>query len=288
MPPYAAAPDAAFAADVRAFAAAFWSLPPADRRARWRELAGRPVGPAAARLADLEPGLGVAPAAQPDPRAAELADLVRELFVLPPAERAARRGAWLAVAARRDPAWAAASRAVLRTDLPLARLDERLFDWFSTGDRPAAVAAVADADAWVRRPGRPVHQPGRPVLDPGAAVVPAANAGGLGCLTGPGAVIFALFVIVRIIIAAAGSSRSTPPPTYTPPPAYTPAPSAWVPPTTGAQPADPNAPFTDGEVARFREYEDRKKAGLLRPSDRVTQRYTRWVDLGRPAAVGQP
>ena len=50
----------------------------------------------------------------------------------------------------------------------------------------------------MRRPGRPVHQPGRPVLDPGAAVVPAANAGGLGCLTGPGAVIFALFVIVRI------------------------------------------------------------------------------------------
>lgn len=230
VPPHPAATDAAFAADVRAFAAAFWSLTPADRRARWKALAGCPVGAAAARLGDLEPGLGVVPVAQPDPRAAELSDLVRELFVLPPAARAARRVAWLTAADRRDAKWVAASRAVLRTDLPLARLDERLFDWFSLGDRPAAVPAVAESAARVRWPGRPVSEP-VPVAAPAAA------AGGLGCLTGPGAIIFALIVVVRIIIAVSGSSRS-PSSTYPPPrppvnapaPNFGPPPQPWQPP----------------------------------------------------------
>lgn len=121
-------------AEVEAFAAAFWTLPPAERRARLADLsAGRADAAAARRLRQLAPGLDVPAAGHPDPAAAEVAALVRELFVLPPRERAVRRARWLVAQEERFKDVAAAARLVLRGDLPTARLDPRLFDWFAAG-----------------------------------------------------------------------------------------------------------------------------------------------------------
>ncbi|MFO0796697.1 MAG: hypothetical protein U0804_04415 [Gemmataceae bacterium] len=313
-PPPAAVPadpHAAFAADVAAFAAAFWALPPAERRERWQGLADNPVGPAAARLMALEPGLGVEPVAQADPRAAEVARLVKELFVLPPAARAARRLAWLTAADRTGAPWATAARAVLRADLPLARLDARLFDWFTRGERPAAVGAVAESAAWVRRRPQPV------------AAAPAA-AGGLGCLSGPGAIVVVVVVVLRLIFAAGGPSRSSSqPPPYRPPVVAPPVmpPIDARPPGVGPNFMDFNPPnfpevhppgfpdvgppvvgpplpkagrpptgerFTAHEVQDFRIYDIMKQSKALRPGERPPPRYDRWVELGRPKVGSAP
>lgn len=85
VPPTAAAPwslaarSAAFAAAVDAFAAAYWSLPPDERRVRYNQLWNARHGPAAGRLGLLEPGLNVihAPADTQGPRTH--GRLVREL-----------------------------------------------------------------------------------------------------------------------------------------------------------------------------------------------------------------
>ncbi|MBN9523620.1 hypothetical protein J0H58_34765 [bacterium] len=70
---------AAFAADVEAFAAGYWAMPPAERRARFNALWNARYGPAAGRLGLLEDGLDVAG----DGRAATThAGLVRELEVI--------------------------------------------------------------------------------------------------------------------------------------------------------------------------------------------------------------
>ena len=84
-------PAGCFAARVDEFAAGFWLLTPDAREVGWGALSAAAVGPAAARLADLRPGLGVVPVLPRDPDAAAVAALVRELFALPPRARAARR-----------------------------------------------------------------------------------------------------------------------------------------------------------------------------------------------------
>ena len=81
---------------VEEFARTFWSLPPADRHARWKELSERCEGPAAAaRLLHLADGLAVVPAELADPDARVIAELVRDTFVLPPRDRAVVRARWL-------------------------------------------------------------------------------------------------------------------------------------------------------------------------------------------------
>ncbi len=125
-----------FAADVRAFAAAFWSLPPAERRARWEALAARAAGPAAGWLRELRRALDERSAAPADPAAAELAALACELVVLPPRARAARRVAWLTEHAAELPRHPAAAA---------AKLDKRLAAWLTMGAAPERI----DRQTWV-------------------------------------------------------------------------------------------------------------------------------------------
>lgn len=126
-----------FAADVRAFAAEFWALAPADRRARWEALTARAAGPAAGWLRELRPALDEIPTAPADPATAELAGLVRELVVLPPRARAARRAAWLTEYAAELPLWPTAAAE--------ARLDRRLSAWLAKGVAPERI----DRQKWV-------------------------------------------------------------------------------------------------------------------------------------------
>lgn len=92
--------------EVRAFAANFWTLPPAERLTAWADLSRRATGErAAAALLALEPGLDVDADPLPDPGAEELAALARALFVLPPRERAIRRNEWLAARASDGALW---------------------------------------------------------------------------------------------------------------------------------------------------------------------------------------
>ncbi len=191
---------AAFAAEVGAFAADYWDLTSGARRKRWAALSARAFGPAAARLAELEAGLEVVPAPLPDTIAAAVADLARELYTLPPTARAARRLAWLRADNRRDPGWVAAVRTVLRTDLPLARLEPRLFDWYSLNLVPHPVAAVADEGGWLDRTGRDVN------FNPAPAAAPAASqpAAGFGC-GGYWLWIIVVSAVVRLLLAASGS-----------------------------------------------------------------------------------
>jgi hypothetical protein len=139
-----------FAAEVRAFAAGFWSLTPTDRAAKWRELSARPVGPAAAWLAELAPGLDAIRVPQRDPAAAEVAAFARELFVLPPRERAARRVEWLTTGAADFRRRKAVGRVAVRTDPWLARLEPRLFRYLESCTTPARV----ELQTWVEAENR--------------------------------------------------------------------------------------------------------------------------------------
>ncbi|HEX4608192.1 MAG TPA: hypothetical protein VH092_08295, partial [Urbifossiella sp.] len=114
MAPWSAtARCAAFAAEVEAFAAVFWSLAPAERRARHDSLWGFRCGPAAARLGELRAGLDVVPITGSGPAVQEVVRLVQDLFVLPARARAARRMARLKKAVR-PREWDRAARDVLR------------------------------------------------------------------------------------------------------------------------------------------------------------------------------
>ncbi len=82
VPPDAAAPwspaarAAVFAAEVEAFAVAFWGLAPDERRRRYNALRETRYGPAAARLAEFESGLDATGGA-----GRSCAALARELYI---------------------------------------------------------------------------------------------------------------------------------------------------------------------------------------------------------------
>jgi hypothetical protein len=121
--------DDLVAGEVAAFAGAFWSLPPADRRARWIDLAARATAEAnAARLLALEPGLGVEVGKYEDPAAGDLAACARELFLLEPRARAVRRAEWLASRAYWVTALFPAGKRVRDADPALVSLDPPLFE----------------------------------------------------------------------------------------------------------------------------------------------------------------
>ncbi|MBM3983520.1 MAG: hypothetical protein FJ304_25265 [Planctomycetes bacterium] len=147
--------------EVRAFAANFWAVPPAERLTAWADLSRRVTGErSAAALLALEPGLDVPADPLPDPGAEELAALARALFVLPPRERAIRRNEWLAVRASDGALWpqVIAAFAELRRLAPArAALDPQLgvtltatFDraalyaGHTTTTRPESEATAAD------------------------------------------------------------------------------------------------------------------------------------------------
>ncbi|MBN9523621.1 hypothetical protein J0H58_34770 [bacterium] len=95
VPPAAAVPwspaarAAAFAADVEAFAAAYWALVPKARRDRYNALWESRYGPAAARLAELEWGRSAASRAGAVVKSRTVSELARELYRLRLRARAA-------------------------------------------------------------------------------------------------------------------------------------------------------------------------------------------------------
>ncbi|QDU18384.1 hypothetical protein [Urbifossiella limnaea] len=99
LPPEDAAPwsvatrAAEFRAAVEGFAAAYWSLPPAKRGARYDRLSAAAYGPAAARLGLLESGLDVTREAGDDPTPTTLDQLVRELAAIRRRARVEKREA---------------------------------------------------------------------------------------------------------------------------------------------------------------------------------------------------
>ncbi|HEX4608197.1 MAG TPA: hypothetical protein VH092_08320, partial [Urbifossiella sp.] len=222
---------------------------PAARAAGWDGLAAGAVGPAAARLADLRPGVAVAPAAQPDPDAAELAALVQELFVLRPRARADRRSAWLAERATAFPHWAAAAHVVRRTDTPLARLEPRLFHWLAAGAPPTRVEPRT-GEAARAEPRKRKKKRGRKRVSRVGTIV-------LGVLLPP------LLVLLAAQFLRVG---------HRPPP----------PPAVGPYSAPVKAPFTAAEVWAFTEYE---RVGRVGPPP---YRWQDWVRAGKPRAGGAP
>ncbi|QDU18387.1 hypothetical protein [Urbifossiella limnaea] len=238
-----------FAADVRAFTAEFWAMPPAERRTRWEALSTRATGPAAAWLAELGDGLDVTPATQPESDAAAVAAVARELVTVPPRARAARRTAWLVGCAASFPRWRAAGRAACLADPALAELDARLIAALAARHPPARVAL----DPWVEYQNRARAR--RQWADRVASVVGYAA----GLLFAVSLVVF--FVAVR----SAPIERPAPAPALRPPP-----PRARVAPTN---------PFTAAEAEALAAYE---RNGWDRP---VPRRYDEWVRAGRPAGV---
>ncbi len=283
-PKSAARQAADFAAEVAAFAADYWNYAPATRRKRWADLSARAFGPAAAWLAELEAGLAIAPAPQPDTPAAAVADLARELYALPPAARAARRLTWFGADDRRAPGWVAAARTVLRTDAPLTRLEPRLFDWFSLGLVPRPTAADPDAPALPSdHLGPPVYaDPTRPAPQPARAFHEPAMGSGCGWSVG-------LFVVVAILrfLFLGGGSNSAPKPPAPPRPEY-----RWQAPPAPAAKTFPeewlDKPFTAEQVKSFQDYERAVEARGGKAAVGPPARYACWVELGRPTGTPTP
>ncbi len=277
-PDAVAAEAEAFRGEVETFAADYWSLPPADRRARWADLSVRcRDGQTAAYLRHLEGGLGVEAVPQSDPAAEELAGLVRELFLLRPRPRAVRRAEWLAARSANEASWADAVRR-LRTEAPaIVSLDPSLIDRLEPATwTPAAVPA----DAW--RPSEPVSDEGmhRAIDEFRQRRAASEQAAGRRRREGPkltpgwsGAAVALLFIIVRCA-GLSSSSREASSPARPDAPVY-------------RQPATPQAPppgyddltFTRQELESFLRYDP--KSGEPAPP-----RYSEWLLRVRSVTPG--
>jgi hypothetical protein len=132
------AAEAVLSREIEAFADAYWSIKPIDRRARADELSSlaRPYPRLADRLIWLRDGLDLEPAEGiPDPTQARLAAAIYELYPLKPAVRARRRFYLLAEVGSRDDQESAA-RALRRTHPTLARIDHELLQGVAQGSMP--------------------------------------------------------------------------------------------------------------------------------------------------------
>jgi hypothetical protein len=199
--------------DLRAFAAAYWSLPPADRRARWAELGDgcRHDSEVFRFRRDLEPGLHLAVILHQNPLVEDVAAAIRELFLLGPRERAIRRAAWLAERADRVRDLADAVRR-LRTDDPgLAALDPDLSRRLASGVPLAAVSAgrglERSEEVWAEAVAPTAHRTAQSAPEPAS--------GGINWT----AVFVILSALGAILRAVSSGSQSSPPPrpSYTQP-----------------------------------------------------------------------
>jgi hypothetical protein len=160
--------DAARAA-VAEFTERFWTLLPAERRGRWRELMDRTSADPllAGRLQRLEAGLdlpnAVADSGPPRPR--EIAVMAQTLFVLDPMRRAARRREILDNLPPPASGWELAARHVQHNYPRHAALDPALITRLSAGARrvrPAARGISRPAATWGFQAQGGLHLPQSP------------------------------------------------------------------------------------------------------------------------------
>lgn len=301
--------------DVGAFAAGYWALAPAARKARWAELtAAAPDEPTRRRLAHLEGGLGIGVSVHPNPLVEEAAAAVRELYVLGPRDRAVRRAAWFAERSGRLEELRDASRR-LQADAPrLAALDPDLFRRLTIGAGLELLPAIDSRAAEAERNERA----GRAAAEMFARTLnrPRPQTADTGGGWSWGGVFVVVAVIGAILRAVSSSGSQTPrPPEYSipesrslrvdkfyqpteftevqvaafhhyeidrkgvPPPWY----DSWVragrPKKLQATPFSPtSARFTAAEVKEFWQY-------LATPAGRPPPRYDEWVRLGYPSAA---
>lgn len=171
----------ALQAQVASFAAQFWSLAPAARRARWQELLGAAIDdpPIAGRLRRLEAGVDLrdqASGAGP-PRLREVAGMIQSLFVLAPIERASRRRELLDNLPPPASAWEETARQIQRHQPALAALEPGLVDRMShwRRSRKSAAAATSRAAAswsFQTQGGLQMPQVCSPVVRPTARISP--------------------------------------------------------------------------------------------------------------------
>lgn len=215
--------------EVDAFAAAFWTLPPAARSDRWTDLDSRCDDPASAVfLAHLRTAVRLPVRPQADGTAQELADLMRELFVLRDRPRAVRRAAWLAGSSLTQN-WTAAAKTLERDDPAVAALDPVLVRRLV---RPAAGLDRRATPSERKRTAAKVQAQRRRTvrLEPEPVQSSSSWSGGLW------PVWVALVVISALVRGMVSLSRTDPPrPTYTPPPVVAPQPFQFDQPPAGAE-----------------------------------------------------
>lgn len=277
--------------DVDGFAAAYWSLSPTERLARWAGLMTRcgPVEDAiAARLWQLETGLEVEVKTDPNPVIAAVAALIRELYLLPPRPRAVRRNRWLAD----------------RGDLH--ELAEPARDLAATDEALAALEPTLVARLCGGRAVPPPVTPGEPPPDnfstirstsaPATAAAGAGPGGRMGLALGVFVVLQCLRLMVGQTSGNAGPAAVPAPPPVATWPSFGPDPAAaetspparvWenraIPHTGAAPPTRPPASlgiFTPTQVRDYLVYE----ADLL--NREMPARYEDWLAAGRPG--GRP
>jgi hypothetical protein len=207
------AEEARLRGEVDDFAASFFATPIAARRQRWQALSAQCASspPLAARLAALQPGLGLDLRLEDigNPRTAQLASHVAGLFVLAPAARAAQRQAVLRGMQPDIVAWGEIARQFVAVAPALATLEPSLpaaiVDWWPQQQRLARL-----------REGRQPPAPRLIAKAPASrAPAPVARGSGGGKAVGWGAVV-AIGIAVRFC-AGFGSHTSrdvAPPPQF--------------------------------------------------------------------------
>ncbi|HEY3789454.1 MAG TPA: hypothetical protein VGL71_11395 [Urbifossiella sp.] len=285
---------------VEAFAAAYWSMEPAQRRSRWDELLGETTDHYARfRLEKLENGLALAVKTHDNPLVQEIADAISALYVLGPRDRAIQRTIWLAehreqIDDLRDAA---------RRFRPDAELGVELLSALFKGKALVPVPVVDRAVVEAERSERAVKAAAR-VQE--KMIESNASAGsGSGAKNGEFSNYTLLYIGVGIIagIIRFASSNSTNIPAYNPPPQNLsppyPSSSPW---RDLRSPQDgelkPSA-FTTVEVQSFTAYEfdqsqrelrelfpelaSRKEEPKSSPIKKPP-RYDEWILEGRPGA----
>jgi len=206
------AEEARLRGEIDDFAASFFATPVEVRRRRWQELSAVCAfsPPLAARLAALEPGLGLdlRPGDIGNPRTAQLASHVAGLFVLAPAARAAQRQAVLRSLQTDIAGWEETARQLLAVSPALAALEPTLLaSILGFREQQQRLARLREGRQHSGRlpPARRAVAPVRP------APAPSSPSAGGGRALGWVAVVV-IGIVVRVCIGGLGSRSSSPPP----------------------------------------------------------------------------
>jgi hypothetical protein len=121
--------------EIDAFGEQFWSMPPAERQTRWRELAARAANdpPSQLRLGRIEPALDLRPTGPAFSGAQGVIVLaLKEISLLPPPRRAVRRAEFLRELRPPHSLWKRAADLVRDARPDIAALDRTLMNRLMT------------------------------------------------------------------------------------------------------------------------------------------------------------
>jgi hypothetical protein len=257
--------------EIDEFIRSFWSLAPADRLAKWRELGSRSNDSIAERLLVLQAGLEVPTTPRGEPQEEEVATLARELFLLAPRARAIRRNEWLLANAARHAELVRATSELQRHIPATINLEPELFarltrEFAVTQFAASAVAKPLPASQLILAEPSQIESAERITNTARHTHVPSSSQGGKWPIPA-WPIVAGVLIFFRVLLSLGTSTTSS---TRVPN-------NVQAPPVSSFYRATSGMGFSREEVDRFKRYE-------ARHGGTTPLRYDEWERAGKPEA----